>query len=100
MDLAVVFRNASARGVSPLLYGVCKMMFLWCQAGKMKVEFIFFINEEYTSSKLYELPELQEINRLPMHGAEIPFADMEQALERKYENSDFFRSLFLDMQVF
>ncbi len=45
------------------------------------------------SSKLYELPELQEINRLPMHGAEIPFADMEQALERKYENSDFFRSL-------
>ena len=33
------------------------------------------------SSKLYELPELQEINRLPMHGAEIPFADMEQALE-------------------
>ena len=45
------------------------------------------------SSKLYELPELQEINRLPMHGAEIPFADMEQALERKYEKSDFFRSL-------
>ena len=45
------------------------------------------------SSKLYEMPELQDINRLPMHGAEIPFADVEQALERKYENSPFYRSL-------
>ena len=45
------------------------------------------------SSNLYELPELQEINRLPAHGAEIPFADMIQAFERKYEKSDFFRSL-------
>ncbi len=42
MDLAVVFRNASARGVSPLLYGVCKMMFLRRQTEKMQVEFIFF----------------------------------------------------------
>ena len=45
------------------------------------------------SQKFYEMPEIQEINRLPMHGAEIPFADVEQALERKYENSPFYRSL-------
>ena len=45
------------------------------------------------SRKFYEMPEIQEINRLPMHGAEIPFADVEQALERKYENSPFYRSL-------
>ena len=45
------------------------------------------------SHKLYEMPEIQEINRLAMHGAEIPFADTAQALERKYENSPFFRSL-------
>ena len=45
------------------------------------------------SSKLYEMPELQEINRLPMHGAEIPFANEEQAFERKYEKSPYYRSL-------
>ena len=45
------------------------------------------------SHKLYEMPEIQEINRLPMHGAEIPFSDTEQALEREYGKSPFFRSL-------
>lgn len=43
--------------------------------------------------KLYEMPELTEINRLPMHGAEIPYHDLESALTREYKNSSFYRSL-------
>lgn len=45
------------------------------------------------SHRLYELPELQEINRLPMHGAEIPFGDDEQAQKRDYTASPWYRSL-------
>ena len=43
--------------------------------------------------KLYEIPELTEINRLPMHGAEIPFPDPESAMTREYTNSPWYRSL-------
>lgn len=43
--------------------------------------------------KLYEIPELTEINRLPMHGAEIPFQDVKSALKRDYRASTKYRSL-------
>ena len=43
--------------------------------------------------KLYELPELTELNRLPMHGAEIPFPDQASAMTREYSNSTWYRSL-------
>ena len=32
------------------------------------------------SQKLYSMPEFQELNRLPMHGAEIHFPDHKTAL--------------------
>ena len=35
------------------------------------------------SKALYELPELTQINRLPAHGAGIPYPDVESALKRK-----------------
>jgi len=35
------------------------------------------------SKALYELPELTQINRLPAHGAGIPYPDVESALNRK-----------------
>ena len=43
---------------------------------------------------LYETPEITEINRLPMHGAEVPFANAEKAVFGNYSASD--RCLYLD----
>ena len=45
------------------------------------------------SQKLYEMPELTEINRLPMHGAEIPFPDETSSLKRDYAASKWYRKL-------
>jgi len=39
------------------------------------------------SHKLWETPEISEINRLPMHAARIPFADKYEALQYKLEAS-------------
>jgi len=39
------------------------------------------------------MPELQELNRLPMHGAEIPFHDRETALTGEWKKSKYFRLL-------
>ena len=39
------------------------------------------------------MPELQELNRLPIHGAEIPFHDREAALAGVWKKSKYFRSL-------
>ena len=45
------------------------------------------------SNKLYQTPEITEINRLPMHGAEIPFAYADNENFCNYENSPFYMSL-------
>ena len=45
------------------------------------------------SQKLYSMPEFQELNRLPMHGAEIHFPDHKTALAGVWKKSKYFRSL-------
>ncbi|MBR2508258.1 MAG: DUF4981 domain-containing protein [Lentisphaeria bacterium] len=45
------------------------------------------------SNKLYQTPEITEINRLPMHGAEIPFQSADDENFCNYENSPFYMSL-------
>ena len=45
------------------------------------------------SCKLYQLPELTEINRLPMHSCLIPQAGVREALQGRKEDSPFFMSL-------
>jgi len=45
------------------------------------------------SHNYYELPELTEINRLPMHGAGVPFPDVKHAFTRDRMASSLVRSL-------
>lgn len=49
--------------------------------------------EKISVPQRYTTPELAEINRLPMHGGEIPYADVQTALRRKREDSPWFLSL-------
>ncbi len=42
---------------------------------------------------LYEIPEITEINRIPMHGAEIPFAEISSENFCNYEKSPYFMTL-------
>ena len=45
------------------------------------------------NKQLYGTPEITEINRLPMHGAEIPFAAANTNNVANYSNSPYFKSL-------
>ena len=54
----------------------------------MKGFFMWNVNKN-----LYETPEITEINRIPMHGAEIPFAYADNSNVGNYCNSPFFKSL-------
>ena len=38
------------------------------------------------NKNLYETPEITEINRLPMHGAQIPFAEISDDNFENYNN--------------
>ena len=45
------------------------------------------------NKNLYETPEITEINRLPMHGAQIPFAEISDDNFENYNNSPYYMSL-------
>ena len=52
-----------------------------------------FENHSLRIPQMYKIPELTEINRLPMHGSEFPYADIQSAMRRKAEESPWFLSL-------
>ena len=45
------------------------------------------------NKNLYETPEITEINRIPMHGAEIPFAEVSDENLCNYEKSPYYMCL-------
>ena len=45
------------------------------------------------NKNLYETPEITEINRIPMHGAEIPFAEVSDENFCNYEKSPYYMCL-------
>ena len=43
-----------------------------------------------SSTDLFAIPEVTEVNRLPMHGAGIPYQSPEVAFSRNYSSSEFY----------
>ena len=48
---------------------------------------------QHFDKNLYEIPEITEINRIPMHGAEIPFAKVSDDNFCNYEKSPYYMNL-------